>query len=160
MCQHAWNHGREKRKAKSGWWSRMFGLAYTFSHLTLGTHWRLMPPVWRLTETTAAQPPDLQPKTTHTHIAFVVNCWHTKTRVLHVISGGTEAGELFCCVFTHIYWTNNTVEYMLACVCECMWKVTELLLADWRQSLAERQELLQASALQPVQHKQENEWLF
>lgn len=46
---------------------------------------------------------------------------------------------------------------MLACVCVCMWKVTELLLADWRQSLAERQELLQASALQPVQHKQENE---
>lgn len=47
-----------------------------------------------------------------------------------------------------------------ACVCACVWKVTELLQADWRRSLAERQERLQASTPQPVQHKQATERLF
>lgn len=46
---------------------------------------------------------------------------------------------------------------MSACVCVCMW-VTELLLADWRWSLEERPEPLQASTPQPVQNEQENVW--
>lgn len=49
---------------------------------------------------------------------------------------------------------------MCASVCVCVWQVTELLLADWREILAEEQEPLQASTRQPVQHKQEHERLF
>lgn len=87
----------------------------------------------------------------HTNVAFVGRkTADTQKHVCCMSSVVGEKQENCFAVFLHIYWTNNTAEYMLNCV--CVWKVTELLLADWRRSLAERQEPVQASTLQPVQH--------
>lgn len=108
-CPKEWNHGEKKKRIVDG--PQRLELASTFSHLTLDTQWWLMPPVWRLTDTTAVQP-DLRPK--HTHVTFVIKqAADTQTHVCFKIS---MVGQKQC-VFTHLLNKQYSQIHVSMCMC-------------------------------------------
>lgn len=89
-----------------------------FHFLTLDSRHTLMTDATCLTTDghNSCAAPDLQPKHTHTHTSLLL--YSRPLTHGHTCASRYQWWDRSN-VFLHIYWTNNTVKYMSACVCVC-----------------------------------------